>query len=377
MARILYGVMGNTNGHLARVQAVIQRLPEHEFYFVGGGRVPETLRDQYPVLEVPVARTVYRRQRAMVWATIGHLTRCVVGFPAVQRRIRDTIESWQPDLAICDREFYIPHAARQAGLKVFSLDHSHVLQVCQYPVPADQMFSWSLSRVEDKLFFDWTNHNLVTSFFHPPVSRRRGRTELLPAVIRRTVRDFTPSTGDYIFVYQTAPTFGALIEVLRQLRRPAIVYGYRQEKVVEGNITFKPFDKRGILEDLAGCAYAVVNGGHNLICEALYFGKPLLCFPLAVCFEQYINAYHVRELGFGDFSTSRQPTPALFAGMEARLLEYRRNIAREFRDGTDVVTERVRELIREYSLTGQQIPEKKGIGCSRGGGDRLGEVRSG
>jgi hypothetical protein len=32
--------------------------------------------------------------------------------------------------------------------------------------------------------------------------------------------------------------------------------------------------EEAILEDLAGCAYAVINGGHNLISEALYFGKP-------------------------------------------------------------------------------------------------------
>ena len=65
---------------------------------------------------------------------------------------------------------------------------------------------------------------------------------------------------------------------------------------------FKPYDDRAILEDLAGCAYAVVNGGHNLICEALHFGKPVLCFPIARLFEQFINAWHVRSLGYGDFA---------------------------------------------------------------------------
>jgi uncharacterized protein (TIGR00661 family) len=348
MAKVLYGVMGNTFGHVSRALAIASRLPEHEFHFVGGGRVPEVLRGVHPVLEVPVARTVYKRQRVSVPGTCGHLARCVTSLPRVRRELLHLIDRWQPDVAICDREFFLPHAARQAGLPVFSLDHSHVLQVCRYRVPASQAVSWSLSRLEDSLFFNYTSHNLVTSFFHPEL-KRHGQHELLPPVLRQAAREIRPTQGNHVFVYQTTPTFAALIDLARRLGRPVIVYGYRNECVVEGNLTFKPFDRRAILEDLAGSAYAVVNAGHNLICEALYFGKPLLCFPIANTFEQFINAWYVRQLGYGDFSAGFHPTLALFANFESRLAEYRRNIQAGFVDGTDVVTRRVRELIGDYA----------------------------
>ena len=336
--------MGNTLGHVSRALAVARRLPEHEFHFVGGGRVPEMLQGLYPVLEVPVARTVYKKQRAYVLATCGHLASCVTGLPRVRREILDLIDDWQPDVAICDREFFLPHAARKVGLPMFSLDHSHVLQVCRYNVPASQMVSWSLSRLEDFLFFDHTRHNLITSFFHPKLKCTRPN-ELLPPILRPIVREIQPRQGGYIFIYQSTPTFGALIDVARQLKRPAIVYGYRNENAVEGNLTFKPFDPRTILEDLAGSAYAVANAGHNLICEALYFGKPLLCFPVGVNFEQFINAWYVRELGYGDFSASFHPTLALFANFESHVAEYQRRIQENFVDGTEIVTNRVRDLI--------------------------------
>lgn len=348
MARVLYGVMGNTLGHVSRAGAIASRLPEHEFHFVGGGRVPEVLHGLYPVLEVPVARTVYQRQRAAVFGTCGHLARCVAALPRVRREILDLIEHWQPDVAICDREFFLPHAARPAGLGLFSLDHSHVLQVCRYKVPASQTVSWALSRIEDCLFFDYTRQNLITSFFHPRL-KRNGTNELLPPVLRQEVREIRPAPSDYVFIYQSTPTFGALIDVARQLQRPVVVYGYRNERAVEGNLTFKPFDKRAILDDLAGSAYAVVNAGHNVICEALHLGKPLLCFPVAVNFEQFINAWYVRELGYGDFAASFHPTPAMFTRFEARVDEYRRNIQSKFVDGTDLVTNRVRQLINEYA----------------------------
>ncbi len=349
MAKVLYGVMGNTFGHISRALAIVGRLPEHEFHFVGGGRVPEVLQSVYPVLEVPVARTVYKRQRVSVPGTCRHLARCVASLPRVRRQILALIDHWQPDVAICDREFFLPHAARQAGLPMFSLDHSHVLQVCRYKVPSSQMSSWSLSRLEDSLFFNHTNHNLVTSFFHPEL-KRGGRNELFPPVLRQAAREIQPRQGNHVFVYQTTPTFAALIDFTRRLERPVIIYGYRNEDAAEGNLTFKPFDKRAILEDLAGSAYAVVNAGHNLICEALHFGKPLLCFPIANTFEQFINASYVRQLGYGDFLASFHPSPALFTNFESRLAEYRENIQAGFVDGTEVVIRRVRELIGDYAI---------------------------
>ena len=355
MARVLYGVMGNTFGHVSRALAIASRLPEHEFHFVGGGRVPEVLRELYPVSEVPVARTVYKRQRASVLGTCGHLARCAGNLPKVRRQLLDLIERWQPDVAICDREFFLPHAARKAGLRMFSVDHSHVLQICRYPVPASECVSWSLSRLEDFLFFDYTRQNLVVSFFHPTI-RRNETNELLPPVLRQVVREIRPTRGEYVFIYQSTPTFSALIEVVRQLKRPAIVYGYRNDRAQEGNLTFKPFDQRTILEDLAGCAYAVVNGGHNLICEALHFGKPLLCFPVAVNFEQFLNAWHVRALGYGDFATGFEPELPMFQRFESRLDEYRHNIQRKFVDGTDTVIERVRALINESRLHLRALP---------------------
>ena len=64
-------------------------------------------------------------------------------------------------------------------------------------------------------------------------------------------------------------------------------------------------------------------------------------------FEQFLNAWHVREMGFGDFSTSRHPTPEIFDRFEQRLDVYRQNIQAKFADGTDLVINRVRELITE------------------------------
>ena len=342
MARVIYGVMGNTYGHIARTQAIVTRLPEHEWYFVGGGRVPQLLGASHPVLEVPIKRTVHKRQRVSIPATIGSIAGCIASIPRVRRQILDLIERWQPQIALCDRELFLPIAARAAGLQCVSIDHSHVLPCCRYPVPIAQRASWAMARLEDALLFNRTPRNLIVSFFHPQLKRPEV-DELLPPVLRTETQEVLPSAGNHIFIYQTSPTFGQLIETARRLSRQVIIYGFKATDSMEGNLIFKSFHPRTILEDLASCAYAVVNGGHNLVCEALAYGKPLLCFPIAWHFEQFLNASYVRRLGYGDYSMTRRPTAELFNNFEKRLETFRQNI--RFVDGTTLVVNRVREII--------------------------------
>jgi uncharacterized protein (TIGR00661 family) len=346
MARILYGLMGNTNGHVMRTLAIISRLPHHEFYLVGGGRVPELLGNLYPCLEVPVLRTVHHNQRVSLRRTFGQILRRHAELPVVLRRILTLMEQWQPHWAICDREFFLPYAARLAGLPCFSLDHSHVLLGCQYPVPADQRVSWLLAMANDRICFGRTRFHLVVSFFHPPLRPTDGHHyELLPPVLRQEVHLFAPEEGESVLVYQTSPTFRELLPVLESLKRPVIVYGMGGKEERKGNLLFRAFHPTRILEDLAGCAYVIANGGHNLLCEAFYFGKPVFCFPVATLFEQFLNSWYVRELGYGDFSTSLRPDPTLLEGFENRLDEYRQRIHSGFRSGTEEVVRRVEEIL--------------------------------
>jgi uncharacterized protein (TIGR00661 family) len=348
MARILYGVMGNTYGHIMRTLSIVSCMPQHDYYFVGGGRVPEALQGRYPVLEMPVLRTVHRKQKVSVSATIGQIARRVVEIPSQLKRLQKLIDEFQPDLAICDREFFTPLAAQRADLPCISIDHSHVMKACEYPVPSDQRLSWFLAMLNDYLLFDFTRQNLIVSFFHPP-RKVHSTDELFPPVLRPEVKAVTPSVGDYIFVYQTSATFAPLIEALRHQPRPVVIYGFKKEAEVSGNLTFKPYDQTALLEDLAGSAYAIVNGGHNVICEALYYSKPVLCFPIAMLFEQFINAWHIRSLGYGDFSTTMEPSPSLFSNFETNLETYRANLAGKNFDGTEQIVNRLQELIASHT----------------------------
>lgn len=347
MARILYAVMGNTHGHIMRALALATRLaPEHEFHFVGGGRVPEDLAGRFPCLEIPVLRTAaHHKGRVSILRAAGQIGARGLEIPAVTRQIRDLIERWQPELALIDREFFTPFACARAGLSAVSIDHSHLLVACRYEVPAVQRVSHLLAYATDRALFDRVPRSLIVSFYHPPL--RPGRNdEMLPPVLRPVVGEFSSREGDAILCYQTSATSRRLLDALRAQPRPVIAYGFghdREER--DGNVTFRAFDDRRILEDLSGCAYAVINGGHNLLCEALYYGKPILCRPVPMLFEQWLNAHHVRTLGYGDFTTEPAPGAVVLAGFESRLNDFRPRIPGTKIDGTAQVVARLRQII--------------------------------
>ena len=347
MARILYGVMGNTHGHIMRSLAIASRLAgEHEFHFVGGGTVPPALAGKYPCLEVPVLRTAaHHRGRVSIVRAAEQIVGRVAEIPRVKHQIRALIKSWKPDLAICDREFFLPFACRASGLECVSIDHSHLLVACDYEVPAEQRLSWALTYGSDRVLFDRTKKNLIVSFYHPPL--RPGRTdELLPPVLRWIETQIVSQPGEHVVCYQTTSTSRAVVEMLRGCGREVRVYGFNPEhETRDGNLVFRPYDDRRILEDLATCAFAVVNGGHNLICEALHYGKPVLCFPVPMLFEQFLNAAQIRAFGYGDYSTARQPGGKVIRAFESRLDTYRSNLAGKNFDGTAEVVERVRQLL--------------------------------
>jgi uncharacterized protein (TIGR00661 family) len=78
----------------------------------------------------------------------------------------------------------------------------------------------------------------------------------------------------------------------------------------------------------------VVNGGHNVICEALYYEKPVFCFPIHGLFEQFLNAWHVAALGYGNYSMEKEPCEGLFMDFERNLSRYREGVISKFFDGT-------------------------------------------
>src|SRR3546814_20057545 len=66
--------------------------------------------------------------------------------------------------------------------------------------------------------------------------------------------------------------------VLRLLDCKVRVYGTRR-RGEDDNLAFRAPSVQGFIDDVAGCRAVLSTAGHQLIGEALHFGKPVLALP--------------------------------------------------------------------------------------------------
>jgi hypothetical protein len=95
----------------------------------------------------------------------------------------------------------------------------------------------------------------------------------------------------------------------------------------------------------------VCGGGHSMISEALYYGKPVISFPIKGAFEQFLNAFYIERLGYGRGITA---VPYLDPGMipefESGLEEFRNRIRAHNFCGNEEIFRQVQEFIQHQKL---------------------------
>jgi uncharacterized protein (TIGR00661 family) len=128
-----------------------------------------------------------------------------------------------------------------------------------------------------------------------------------------------------------------------------MVYGFNEDRT-EGNLIFKKNSEAGFLDDLSSCRYVVCGGSHTLTSEALYYGKPVISFPIKNAFEQFLNAFYIDRLGYGRYFTGFHPRPSIIPAFEANLDRYRANIQAGNFCGNEGIFTLVEQFIREKKL---------------------------
>ncbi|MEJ2717588.1 MAG: glycosyltransferase family protein [Deltaproteobacteria bacterium] len=347
MAKILYGVHCTGDGHVTRALSIAREFPEHEFLFVCDTSKAHLIRPEFEVVEAPGLKTVTHANRVDLGATIGTNLRILSRGRQWVHMVLRLMEQFKPDAAIADLESWVQFASFRAGLPCLSLDHGHVLTLCDYPVPRAQRPRQMIDCMLIELFFSRASHYAITSFFRAPL-KDNVRARIIPTVLRRNVRDREPSEGDHILAFHSFAGFEKIIPLLQNQSRPVIVYGYGEERR-EGNLCFKKRSVEGFLDDLASCCYLICGGGHTVVGEALFYGKPVLSFP-GHYFEQYLSAFYVEHLGYGKFVKRARSNGEIIPSFEAGLDDFRTNIRGRRFWGTDEAVELVSRFVRHKEI---------------------------
>jgi len=303
---------------------------------------------------IPAFETYYRGNRVDVPVTLWKGLRTILGIRGVVERVVGIMKDFGPDLVFTSYEYSVPVAAHKLGLPVISLDNSHFLTKCKCDIPrAETLSRWGYGLTLRHIYSN-ADYYFITSFYGlEPVDP--ASTWVFPPLLRRAVLEMTPSEGDHVVVYHTSPTFKAVEQFLEKMPGRFLVYGLG-EKPSRGNLEYKAPSTDGFLRDLASARYVITNGGHTVMSEALYYGKPVLSFPISFAYEQFFNGHMLRSLGYGDYCLSSNPDINLLTRFEERLGEFRANMAgREFCGNAQVAA-----MAQDFLQRTPGTPHRKG-----------------
>ena len=348
MARIAYGVHGTGHGHAIRALTVARHYPEHEFLFVTHGDGSVILGNEFKVVECPNPVTPVRSHKVDIPVLVSENFRVFRKARRLIERAGGILDEFQPDAVLSDYEFFLPRACRRLGIPCLSLDHQHVVTECHHVIPWRQQYSYFSTYCAIRFLFSKASDYIVTSFFQPPL-KKNVKARLVPPLLRDLVLGMTPETGRHVLAYHGYETSKDFFDFLKTIQHPVKVYGSDRESV-EGHLFFKKTSEEGFLEDLATCRYVVCSGGNSLISEALFYGKPLILFPIKNAFEQFLNCHYVEGLGYGVYSENMKPGHEMVRAFEENLEDYRGNISRGVFCGNDEIFSLIDRFVKEKRI---------------------------
>ena len=341
--RILYGVVGEGMGHAIRSRVVLDELVQrHDVQVVVSGRAHDYLAkrasDHLQVKKIWGFTIVtedneVRNFRTLLENVKGALTG---GWPQNIKAYFEIAESFRPDAVISDFESWSYLYAVNHGVPVISVDNMQIVNRCRHEkeVIAGHEASFQIGKGIVKAKVPGAYHYLITTFFRPPV--RKKRTSLHPPVLRPEILAASSEPGSHLLVYQTYTSNQQLPEILKQTGLECRVYGLRRELQAEerdGSLVYKPFSEPGFIEDLRTARGVIANGGFTLMGEAVYLHKPMLAEPVAKQFEQILNARYLEKEGYG--LCAEEITGPRLDEFLRRIPEFESNLSRYSQDGNE------------------------------------------
>jgi len=258
------------------------------------------LKDRFPLVEVEGFNIATVNNRVSLSGTARDgLVHMVRGHSKYLELKKNIFPQFDPDIVITDFEPMTAHLARHFDLPLMTIDNQHLIRYVDFPCPAKLRPSMLLTEMVIEAFIPGPDLSLVTTFYFGKV--KNDRTFLFPPILSDEILGLEPSEGENVVVYLTYG-YDTLMDTLAGLSPERfLVYGAGRIGS-EGNLVFRPYGREGFLADLASSRAVIASGGFSLMSEALYLRKPYLGIPVKNQFEQEINTYLLKELGYGERS---------------------------------------------------------------------------
>lgn len=282
--RILYGVQGTGNGHIARARVMAKALAQREDIqvdYVFTGRNAEDYFDMevfgdYKTFEG--LTFVTQNGEVNRWETVKRIK-----FKQFIKDVKN-LQIGNYDLLLNDFDPVTAWAAKLNDLASISVSHQAAFK---HPVPkqgesfADRILMHLFAPCEINLGVHWYH------FGYP----------ILPPFIEESISQ--AKSGDKVLVYLPFENLDEIKSLLKALPRVEFeCYHPDIKKPYHSNNThWRCLSKADFRESLFNCAGVIANGGFELSSECLTLGKKILIKPLKNQYEQASNCITLEKMG--------------------------------------------------------------------------------
>ena len=214
--RILYGIVGEGMGHATRSRVVLEHLLDrgHEVRIVVSGKAHDFLTSRLAGRENLTIHEIEGLHFEMEEGGIDLVETVLSNLELAPMRLRHNIgvyrdvaeDGFEPEVVISDFESWAYVYARNKRVPVISIDNMQILNRCSHSEALDRVpIDFRIAKWSVRAKVPGAYHYLVTSFFYPPVTKKR--TTLIPPILRPEILAAERKRGDHVLVYQ--PRAGA------------------------------------------------------------------------------------------------------------------------------------------------------------------------
>lgn len=303
MAKIIYSVSGEGHGHATRSKAIIEELSKkHTVIGLGSYKSVDILKSCcVETHEIP-GFTLERMKSKISYLKTGYKNaKTLVGEQFDIWGIRKIIKDAEPDLIITDFEPFVSRVA-PSKIPIISIDNQRLITYGQIPVLSTKISDFVVAKSLVNLYYTNISASIITYFGNPKLKKTKKPVSLIPPILRSEVLTAKPKSGDYIVVYVRSEESAGILDYLEKLPQYRFeVFGIAQ-KSKKRHIKSHGVFSNDFLSYVVDAKAVVCTAGLSLISESLFLQKPLFVVPEKKDFEQFYNAYSLRQQNLGTYA---------------------------------------------------------------------------
>jgi uncharacterized protein (TIGR00661 family) len=283
---ILYGIAATGNGHISRSRIIVNALKKrgHSVNVILSGREEKDFFDidELKPFQIKKGFTFVSNNGKLSYIKTV-LNSHPIEFLNDVRSIDNTY-----DLVITDFDPISAYVAKKYKIPCMGIGHQYSFYK-NIPMTKKMKFA---SMFFPKIYAP-VNFTIPFHFYHFNES-------ILPPFIDPMFYKHIDSDqmNQDILVYLPWENLDDMITILKTISKEFIVYTKIESIQRIDNITLKPFSNLTFKQDLMRCHSLITNAGFQLISEALFLGKPILCKAQKGQPEQEHNAKILHDLKY-------------------------------------------------------------------------------